>query len=132
MVALLGLASVIPYKNKKGRTVTSRQVAFAHLFHRLEEHLDPVMGLSANERWRWLRRSAESAARQVDLDLVEDEVDAVVCAHVAWMWAVQPDRMVLLGDAETGFIVTPALVPASGLSPAVAGEVRHDAADWHP
>ena len=41
--------------------------------------------------------------------MVEDQVDAVVCAYVAWYADRHPDRVTRYGDPETGVIVTPSL-----------------------
>ena len=57
------------------------------------------------------RRSAaaENAARKSELRVVEDQVDAVVCAYVALFATRAPDRTTTYGDFETGYIVTPTL-----------------------
>ena len=49
------------------------------------------------------------ASRQVDLDRIEDEIDAIFCAHLAWLWHHDRDSMQVFGDRATGSIVTPVL-----------------------
>ena len=51
--------------------------------------------------------------------MVEDQVDAVVCAYVGLLAARAPERLTTYGDGETGYIVTPTL-PA-GLEPTPRG-----------
>jgi predicted RNase H-like nuclease len=111
MVSLFGLDRVIPYKGKRGRTVADRQHAMGDLADHLERVLGPTLALERSERWAHLRSAVATATRQVDLDRVEDEVDAILCAALARMWHLEPERMVVLGDTGTGALVTP-LPPA--------------------
>ena len=54
----------------------------------------------------------EAAARKSELRVVEDQVDAVVCAYVALFADPRsPTRTTTYGDGETGYIVTPTLPP---------------------
>ena len=59
--------------------------------------------------WASLRAAVETATRKSELRMVEDQVDAVVCAYVAWYADRHPDRVTSYGDPETGVIVTPSL-----------------------
>lgn len=106
MVSLFDLDRVIPYKAKKGRDVASRRQAFGTLFSAMESVCQPLR-LSGSKRWQVLRRLVESTSRAVDLDTVEDEVDAMFCAYLAWLWTNQPDAMTVIGDVANGYIVTP-------------------------
>ena len=55
-----------------------------------------------------LRAAVETATRKSELRVVEDQVDAVVCAYVALFTAsARPDDTTTYGDLETGYIVTP-------------------------
>lgn len=67
---------------------------------------------------------AGHATRQVDLDRIEDEIDAILCAHLAWLWHGQRASMLVFGDVASGCIVTPALRGCPGLKawPAAAPE----------
>ena len=63
--------------------------------------------LTSSPRWArsavlWLRPDGLS-----DLDRVEDEVDAMLCAYLAWLWGTGSPTMRVLGDVETGYIVVP-------------------------
>lgn len=115
MVSLFGLSKVIPYKGKPGRTVESRRDAVHLLLRLMADHLDEVLRLRASDRWGQLVRLAAGASRPVDLAVIEDEIDAIFCAHLAWLWATEPSRLVVFGDGPSGFIVT---LPAPGSAPA--------------
>ena len=52
---------------------------------------------------------AEQATRKSELRVVEDQVDAVLCAYVALFATREPARTTTYGDFETGYIVTPTL-----------------------
>lgn len=43
---------------------------------------------------------------EVDLERIEDEIDGVFCAHLAWRWA-RRDGLEVYGSAAEGFIVAP-------------------------
>lgn len=107
MVSLFGLERVIPYKYKRRRSVEARKTAFDVLFSHMEQHLGPTMKLSSNARWNVLKSQVAEANRQVDLDRVEDEVDGIFCAYLAWLWDLEDSDMVIFGDVETGYLVSP-------------------------
>ena len=107
MIVLFGLDRVLPYKSRRGRDPGTRRLAFASLLGHLERVCGPRLDLSGNARWRDLRRVVEGATRQVDLERIEDEIDAILCAYVAWMWVNERDRMEVLGDFRHGYIVVP-------------------------
>jgi predicted RNase H-like nuclease len=115
MVALFGLDRVIPYKGKSGRSVEFRRAAFADLVRHLEAREPLALGSSA--RWADIRAAVDHAARQVDLDRLEDEIDAVFCAHLAWLWHHEGDSMTVYGDLATGYIVTPPPPPRPASTP---------------
>ena len=84
--------------------------------------MDLVAGLvTTDEAWVDLRGQAAAATRKSELRRVEDRVDAVVCAYVAWLAHHRPETLAYYGDAETGCIVTPALQP----DPAAAYAAQH-------
>ncbi|HEX4977562.1 MAG TPA: DUF429 domain-containing protein, partial [Nocardioides sp.] len=105
MVGLFGLGWVLPYKAKAGRTVDLRRAAMLEVLYHLETVAE--LRLEEHPRWRDLRAGVEDAARHVDLERVEDEIDAVLCAHLAWLWAHRPSVLRVYGDAggDGGFIV---------------------------
>lgn len=105
MVGLFALGSVLPYKAKAGRSVDLRRVAMLEVLRHLEDV--PELRLGAHPRWRLLRAAVEGATRHVDLERVEDEVDAVLCAHLAWLWAHRPTALQVYGDADGFVVATP-------------------------
>jgi len=105
MVGLWSLGSTIPYKAKSGRTVEARRSAFVELLDYLE--LATGLELATNARWATIRSSVEEATRQVDLERVEDEIDAIFCAHLAWLWSHDRDALHVYGSIADGYIVAP-------------------------
>lgn len=107
MVVLFDIDRVIPYKNKSGRTLASLHAAFARLMVLMESRLGDLQ-LTTSSRWAELREVAASASRKVELDRIEDEVDAIFCAHLAHRW--HRDGRVgndVFGDDAGGAIVVP-------------------------
>lgn len=119
MIGLLRLGRVLPYKGKRGRTLETRKTAYRDLFGHLERI--SALQLAQNADWREVRRQVEVAARPSDLDRIEDAVDAILCAHLAWLWDRRPGALVLYGDTQHGYIAAPAAPdwPASRGSVAV-------------
>ncbi|GAA4623325.1 DUF429 domain-containing protein [Cellulomonas oligotrophica] len=109
MVMLFGLDRVLPYKARRGRDVASRTAAWQLLLDHLDRVAGTLLGLPTSPRWAEIRHAAAAAHRPVDLDRLEDEVDAIVCAYLAWLWHHEPERMVVLGTAADGYIVVPGL-----------------------
>lgn len=107
MVSLFGLAYVIPYKIKPGRDVTALKDAYERLLDHIEGTCGAVLELDASPRWSSLRQAAVTATRKSELDAIEDEIDAIFCAYLAWLWTHEPAKMIVLGDYATGYIVTP-------------------------
>jgi predicted RNase H-like nuclease len=106
MVGLFGLDRVIAYKGKRGRTLDSRAEQFDRLFDLMELHCDDPLRLTERDRWHELRHSAREAKTQSRLNLIEDELDAIFCAYVAWVFVTTPAALVTYGAAEGGVIVT--------------------------
>jgi predicted RNase H-like nuclease len=107
MVVLLDLERVIPYKNKAGRSLGSLHSAFARLLDLMETRLADLQ-LGSSARWTELRELAGNASRKADLDRIEDEVDAIFCAHLAHRW--HRDGRAgndVFGDDAGGAIVVP-------------------------
>lgn len=102
MVGLFGLSRVLPYK--RGALDIRRRA-----FLRLLDLLETIGGLALPEhpRWQEIRLAADRATRPVELGRIEDEVDAILCAHLAWLWHHRPSALRVFGDCRDGFIVAP-------------------------
>jgi predicted RNase H-like nuclease/ppGpp synthetase/RelA/SpoT-type nucleotidyltranferase len=103
LVALFGLDRILTYKAKPGRDL-----------EHLRSELQRLMGLvesvvTTDGEWSALRAAVDGATRKSELRVVEDQVDAVVCAYVAWYVDRHPERVTAYGDPESGVIVTPTL-----------------------
>jgi predicted RNase H-like nuclease len=106
MVGLFSLPYTLPYKGKKGRDLARLQAAYEVLLDSLERHL-PELALSRTARWDQLRTIAAGASRKADLERIEDEIDAILCAHLAWLWSNRPQDLRVYGDVSSGYIVAP-------------------------
>ena len=102
MVALFRLDRVLPYK--KG-SFPDRRAAFDRLVHEMGSL--PALRLSESDAWAHVLDRLDGAERLVDLDRLEDEIDAVFCAHLAWRWVTRPDDLVVYGNMRAGYIVAP-------------------------
>ena len=109
-VALFRLGRTLKYKNKTGRTVEQLRSELLALMGLLEglARADTPLDVSGAP-WQALVTQVETAARKSELRVVEDQVDAVVCAYVALFATRQPDATTTYGDGESGYIVTPTL-----------------------
>lgn len=105
-VVLFGLPRTLKYKAKTGRDLELLRSELLTLM----THVEGVV--RTDERWARLREQVETAARKSQLRVVEDQVDAVVCAYVALFRQRHPERVTTYGDVETGYIVTPSLPDA--------------------
>ncbi len=103
IVALFDLDRILTYKDKRGRDLEHLRTELL----RLMQLLDGVV--TTGESWSTLRAAVDAATRKSQLRVVEDQVDAIVCAYVAWLADRHPERMTSYGDPETGVIVTPTL-----------------------
>jgi predicted RNase H-like nuclease/tRNA(Leu) C34 or U34 (ribose-2'-O)-methylase TrmL len=102
MVGLFRLGRVLPYK--KG-AFADRRAAFERLLALLESI--EVLALARSGPWASIRTRFAAAERLVHLDVLEDEIDAVFCAHLAWLWAERPGALTVYGDLAGGYIVAP-------------------------
>ena len=115
LVSLFRLGRTLKYKNKPGRDLESLRSEMLFLMDLLEglSDADPALDLtpphSDDMLWAGLRSGVETATRKSQLRVVEDQVDAVVCAYVALFAARRPEELTTYGDAESGYIVTPTL-----------------------
>ena len=121
-VVLFGLERTLKYKQKQGRDLELLRRELLALMDHVERLVET--GGTAAGAWTALRTSVVDAARKSDLRVVEDQVDAVVCAYVALFADRWPERTTRYGDLATGYIVTPSLV-----TDVAAAAVRAYAAD---
>lgn len=101
MIGLFGLDYRLAYK--KGRAA-DRAAGFAVLVRHLESLV--VLDLPGSARWAHLKAVAAAPARG-DLNRIEDELDAILCAHLAWLWHHEPGALQVYGSVEEGYIVAP-------------------------
>jgi predicted RNase H-like nuclease len=102
MVGLFMLEYRLPYK--KG-PLDARRAALTDLLGLVRSV--EVLRLGENARWAEIVERVAASARLVDLDAVEDEVDAVLCAHLAWLWRHERGVLQVFGDWRDGAIVAP-------------------------
>ena len=126
-VALFGLDRILTYKARPGRDLE-------HLRDQLLRLMELVEGVVAtDDAWAALRAAVTGATRKSQLRAVEDQVDAVVCAYVAWYADRHPDRVTSYGAPESGVIVTPSLgLPPVALRPDPVREAVQSYAEQHP
>jgi predicted RNase H-like nuclease len=107
MVVLFQLDYVIPYKSKQGRTLESLRAAFHRLTELMEVEL-PELQLAYHPRWREIRQICRAAQRKSQLGAVEDELDAIFCVYLAYLWHRDgPAGNDVLGDDAAGCMVVP-------------------------
>lgn len=109
-IALFRLGRTLKYKNKPGRDLELLRGQLLTL-------MDLIQGLDAatprlsvgDDAWPGLRKAVLDATRKSQLRVVEDQVDAVLCAYVGLLHHHAPERITIYGSAEAGCILTPAL-----------------------
>jgi predicted RNase H-like nuclease/ppGpp synthetase/RelA/SpoT-type nucleotidyltranferase len=110
-VALFRLGRTLKYKNKPGRDLETLRTELLRLTGLIEglAAADPALDVAGEAGWPRLVEAVRTATRKSALRVVEDQVDAVVCAYVALFRTRRPHDTVTYGDLETGYIVTPRL-----------------------
>lgn len=121
--ALVGLFE-LPYRLDYKKGDQARRAAGMRT---LLGHLESVaeLRLTENARWREIV-AAVAAPAPGQLARIEDEVDAVVCAHLAWLWYHRREALHVYGSFNDGYIVAPPApthraVPPAVRKPAAAG-----------
>jgi len=132
LVTLFDLPLTLKYKAKKGRVPTSRHPAFEQFIRYLESltAADPPLDVATSQRWLELVQSATTSESGAELDRVEDELDAYLCAYIGLYYLRHgSNRCWVAGDSETGYVVIPVAgaCPGSPMHPA-AGAVSELAA----
>ena len=102
--ALVGLFA-LPYRlaYKKG-DAARRAAGLGELLTHLESVAE--LRLADHPRWREIRATV-AAPSPGQLARIEDEVDAVVCAHLAWLWHHRRESLHVYGSFADGYIVAP-------------------------
>jgi len=110
-VALFRLGRTLKYKQKQGRDLEllrSELLRLTTLLEGLEGAAVPLR-LRGRACWEELVAAAVDATRKSHLRVVEDQVDAVLCAYVALLVVRAPGTLATYGDPATGCVVTPRL-----------------------
>lgn len=75
-------------------------------FDALMSHLESIPELVLGESPRWTElRALVAQPKPGDLNRVEDELDAILCAHLAWLWHHRREALHVYGSLEDGYIV---------------------------
>jgi predicted RNase H-like nuclease len=107
-VAVFDLDQVLKYKARKGRTLDSRKEALGRLLELIaglatRPGLPP---LTTSGRCAELSANIAAATTGAALRRLEDPIDAILCAYVGLLFLA--GRTWIIGDSESGAIVTPA------------------------
>ncbi|WP_029135629.1 DUF429 domain-containing protein [Nakamurella lactea] len=110
-IVLFGLDRTLKYKNKPGRTLPMLREAMLALIGHIESlaEAETPLRVTAHPGWGELVTIVGQAGRKSELRVVEDQLDAVLCAYIARFVEANPRRTTIYGDPETGCIVTPSL-----------------------
>lgn len=107
-VALFDLEKTLKYKAKPKRTSETRHAEYRRYadFLLALDHSDPPLLLPEEGDFQVGR--ATEPLRPAALKCYEDALDALTCAYIAlYFHRWQTEKCAILGDLETGFIVTP-------------------------
>jgi len=105
MVRLFALERVIPYK--KG-SIDERRAGLKRLQGYLRQLATSARGLLPSGCLERLLRARPAGRRGQALKDLEDLLDAVLCAYIAWhFWRWGAQRNEVFGDLHTGYVVVP-------------------------
>lgn len=105
MLRLFGLSRILSYK--KG-TVTQRRSGLQLLQGHLGRLVGKHSGLASSACLERLLREAPEARAGQALKQLEDQLDAVLCAYIAWhVWRWGERRNEVYGDLAGGYVVVP-------------------------
>lgn len=105
MVGLWQLDLILKYKHKSKYPFDFRKAEFERLLALLKR--ESSLRVAELPRWGELRSIAGAATKHGELNRIEDEVDGIVCAWLAWLWGTADARLQVYGDVATGYIVAP-------------------------
>jgi predicted RNase H-like nuclease len=106
---LFDLPRILQYKHKRGRDLEHLRRELLRLLDYLDglHAASPPLRLHDCADWQRIRQATQQASRKVDLARIEDSIDAVVCAYIASYSDANPTAVRVIGDIETGYILTP-------------------------
>jgi predicted RNase H-like nuclease len=106
-VAVFDLDQVLKYKARSGRTLATRRAALDRLVELIAGLAEPsgLPRLYAPHGFASLRQEIAAAPTGAALRRLEDPTDAILCAYVGMLFLA--GRTCVIGDSETGAIVTP-------------------------
>ncbi len=114
-VALFGLQRTLKYKHKAGRSTEEAAAEFVRYQQLLAELTRADPPLSGLEPWI---SDDPAALRGRARHELEETLDAVTCAYVAWYaWWHGPARQQVFGSIAAGHILTPLPPPGVALPP---------------
>ncbi|GAA2175690.1 hypothetical protein GCM10009846_26550 [Agrococcus versicolor] len=104
MIGIFELGRTLKYKRKK----QSAELQLAET-RRLLDLMEGIaeLRLGDSRDWARIREVVDASTSRGALGSVEDEIDGIFCAHLAWLWAQRPSALQVYGDVETGYIVAP-------------------------
>ncbi len=119
IVVIFGLPRIIKYKDRspkgqKPRELSEMRTELQQLTHLIETKLgdhDVALRVDGHPDWARLDSDIRLAPTKAALNRAADEVDAVVCAYVARYADLKSEDVVMYGDIDHGYIVTPKLPP---------------------
>ena len=109
MVSLFDLRVTLKYK-RGNHDFAKRRAALTEVVRLLESLAtgEPPLLVTSGHRWAAIAHAVKSASRPAELNAVEDELDAHMCAYVGfYYWTHGLARCRVVGDLEDGYIVTP-------------------------
>lgn len=113
--SLFGLQRTLKYKRKSGRSpeaITAEFSRYQQLLAGLAQFDPPLAGLED------ITAVDASAMRGKALQELEETLDAVTCAYVAWYgWWHGPERQRVYGSVSEGHILAPLLPESRGNAP---------------
>ncbi|NIM17305.1 MAG: DUF429 domain-containing protein [Candidatus Aminicenantes bacterium] len=104
MVVIFQLEQVLKYKARKKRSYTMRWQEFERYQGYLSslQHRKPSLNLPYD-----ILKTDVRALRGKALKRYEDLLDAVFCAYIAFYYWYEPEKCLVIGDLNDGYIVTP-------------------------
>jgi len=100
MIVLFNLKHILKYKARKGRTRSARNKEFRKYQLKLKSLKNLFLPKSV------LEVDVEELSLK-ELKGYEDVLDAIFCAYIAYYYWSNPEKCVVLGDMEKGYILTP-------------------------